>query len=325
MKYKLISLIFAVLFTFSACSSFNKNVPVSNTVPGSNNSDSRSGGSGTGTGSNSNTDTNANSGTATGSDTGTPTGGTAGTDGTTQGADESSLDSTEKSWYYLPKTDGTPSGEPKDIVNLINKYDGYYLGDTSRKVIYLTFDEGYENGYTSKILDVLKANDVKAAFFVTKSYIANNPALVRRMADEGHLVCNHSSTHPSMPLVALKGKAVFDKEFQDTEAAYSAATGKTLAPFFRPPEGNYSELSLFYTKQLGYKTIFWSFAYSDWDTAKQPAEADAIALLRVRTHNGGIFLLHAVSKTNSDILDTVLNDWKSKGFEFGSLEELPES
>jgi len=320
MKYKLISLIFAVLFIFSACSSFNKNIPVSNTVPGSNTADNGSGSSGTGTDANSNADTDK----GTGSDAGTPTGGTDATGGNTQDSDVSSLDSTEKGWYYLPKTDGTPSGEPKDIVNLINRYDGYFLGDTSRKLIYLTFDEGYENGYTSKILDVLKANDVKAAFFVTKSYIANNPALVRRMADEGHLVCNHSSTHPSMPLVALKGKAAFDKEFQDTEAAYTAATGKTLAPFFRPPEGNYSELSLYYTKLLGYKTIFWSFAYSDWDTTKQPAEADAIALLRARTHNGGIFLLHAVSKTNTDILDTVLKEWKSNGYEFGSLYDLPE-
>ncbi len=317
MKYKLISLLFAMLFIFSACSSFNKSVPVSNTVPGSGTTGSGTGGSGTGT------DANPDNDSGTGSDTGTPAGNDS-SGGASQDTDVSSLESTEKSWYYLPKTDGTPSGEPKDIVNLINKYNGYYLGDTSSKVIYLTFDEGYENGYTSKILDVLKANGVKAAFFVTKSYIANNPALVRRMANEGHLVCNHSSTHPSMPLVALKGKEAFDKEFRDTEAAYTAATGKALAPFFRPPEGKYSEISLFYTKQLGYKTVFWSFAYSDWDTAKQPAEADAIALLRARTHNGGIFLLHAVSKTNADILDTVLKEWKDNGYEFGSLYDLPE-
>lgn len=307
MKCKLISLLFAVLIIFSACTSFNKNIPVSNSIPGSNTTDN---GSGTGTDNNATTDINPDSDKVT-----EPV--------APQVTDVSALDSTEKSWYYLPKTNGTPSGEPQDVISLINRYDAYYLGNTSGKVIYLTFDEGYENGYTSKILEVLKSNGVKAAFFVTRSYVISNPDLVRRMSDEGHLVCNHSSTHPSMPLVALKGKAAFDKEFQDTEDAYTAATGKTLAPFFRPPEGNYSELSLYYTKSLGYKTVFWSFAYRDWEVDNQPAETDSVSLLRERTHSGGIFLLHAVSKTNADILDTVLKEWKSNGYVFGSLYDLP--
>jgi peptidoglycan-N-acetylmuramic acid deacetylase len=315
MKYKLISLIFASIFIFSACSSFSKDVPVSNTVPGSSTEDT---GSGTGSDTGSGTDTGS------GNETDTPSDSASSPGDAPQVSDAASLDSTETDWYYLPKTNGVPSGAPEDAIKLLNLYGGYYLGDTSQKVIYLTFDEGYENGYTSGILDVLKANDVKAAFFVTRSYIANNPALVRRMAEEGHLVCNHSSTHPSMPQVALKGKAAFDKEFQDTEAAYTKATGKTLAPFFRPPEGKYSELSLYYTRQLGYRTVFWSFAYRDWDTANQPSEPDAIDLLRARAHNGGIFLLHAVSKTNAAILDTVLKEWKSSGYEFGSLYALPE-
>jgi peptidoglycan-N-acetylmuramic acid deacetylase len=315
MKYKLISLLFMVLIIFSACTSFNKNIPVSNTIPGSNTSDTGSG-SGTGTDTNSGTDNNAAADTTPAPDKATDT-------AAPEVKDVSALDSAEKSWYYLPKTNGQPSGEPQDVLSLINRYDAYYLGNTSSKVIYLTFDEGYENGYTPKILDVLKSNGVKAAFFVTKSYIKNNPDLVRRMAEEGHLVCNHSSTHPSMPLVALKGRTAFDKEFTDTEDAYTAATGKTLAPFFRPPEGNYSELSLYYTQSLGYKTVFWSFAYRDWEVDNQPTEADSVNLLRERTHSGGIFLLHAVSKTNADILDTVLKEWKSKGYEFGSLYDLP--
>ena len=315
MKYKLIFLLFAALITFSACTSFNKNIPVSNTTPKSNTTDNGSG-SGTGTDTDNGTDNTAPADTSPDSDKATaPV--------APEVTDVSALDSTEKSWYYLPKTNGTPSGEPQDVINLINRYDSYYLGDTSSKVIYLTFDEGYENGYTSKILDVLKSNGVKAAFFVTKSYITNNPDLVRRMANEGHLVCNHSSTHQSMPLVALNGKAAFDKEFQDTEASYKAVTGKTMAKFFRPPMGNYSELSLYYTQSLGYKTVFWSFAYRDWEVDKQPSEADSASLLRERTHNGGIFLLHAVSKTNANILDTVLKDWKSRGYKFGSLYDLP--
>jgi peptidoglycan-N-acetylmuramic acid deacetylase len=315
MKFKLISLLFAVVIIFSACNSFNKNIPVSNTIPGSNTTDNGSG-SGTGTDNSSGTDDNATADTSPASDKATdPV--------APEVKDVSALDSTEKSWYYLPKTNGTPSGEPQDVISLINRYDAYYLGDTSSKVIYLTFDEGYENGYTPKILDVLKSNSVKAAFFVTKSYITSNPDLVRRMANEGHLVCNHSSTHPSMPLVALKGTAAFDKEFQDTEATYKAVTGRTMTKFFRPPMGNYSELSLYYTQSLGYKTVFWSFAYRDWEVDNQPSEADAVSLLRERAHSGGIFLLHAVSKTNADILDTVLKEWKSKGYEFGSLYDLP--
>lgn len=305
MKYKLIFLLFAVLLIFSACSSFNKNIPVSNTVPGSNTTDN-----GSGRKDNATTDTKPATDKVT--DPVAP-----------EVTDVSALDSTEKSWYYLPKTNGTPSGEPQDVISLINRCDAYYLGDTSTKVIYLTFDEGYENGYTSKILDVLKSNSVKAAFFVTKSYITNNPDLVRRMEEEGHLVCNHSSTHPSMPLVALNGRAAFDKEFTDTEASYKAVTGKTMAKFFRPPMGNYSELSLYYTQSLGYKTVFWSFAYRDWEVDKQPSEADSASLLRERTHNGGIFLLHAVSKTNANILDSVLKDWKSRGYNFASLYDLP--
>jgi peptidoglycan-N-acetylmuramic acid deacetylase len=314
MKFRLICLLVLALFVFSSCTLFNKSVPLSDTVPDINT------GTNTGTGTNTDTDT------GTGTDTvGTPEVSGSDTDNADNAPDTdvSALDSAEKGWYYLPKTNGEPSGQPQDIANLIDRYDGYYLGDTSRKVIYLTFDEGYENGYTAKILDVLQANGVKAAFFVTRSYIAGNPDLVRRMADEGHLVCNHSSTHPSMPLVASDSKAAFDKEFVDTEAAYTALTGRTMASFFRPPMGNYSELSLYYTKSLGYRTIFWSFAYRDWEVDNQPSPSDAVILLRERTHSGGIFLLHAVSKTNADILDSVLKEWKSRGYEMGSLNDLP--
>lgn len=319
MKFRLICLLVLVLFVFSSCTLFNKSVPLSDTVPDINT------GTDAGTGTSSDTDKVADADADTGTDTVKPAEGSGTDTATDSGAvtDVSALDSAEKSWYYLPKTNGEPSGLPQDIANLIDRNDAYYLGDTSRKVIYLTFDEGYENGYTAKILDVLQANGVKAAFFVTRSYIAGNPDLVRRMADEGHLVCNHSSTHPSMPLVALDSKAAFDKEFKDTEAAYTALTGRTIDSFFRPPMGNYSELSLYYTKSLGYRTIFWSFAYRDWEVDNQPSPSDAVILLRERTHSGGIFLLHAVSKTNADILDSVLKEWKSRGYEMGSLYDLP--
>lgn len=237
--------------------------------------------------------------------------------------DASKLSTKEENWFFQPKNDGTPAGEPKEVLDLINKYSAYYLGDTSKKVIYLTFDEGYENGYSAKILDILKANNVKAAFFVTTPYVNSNKDLVKRMVDEGHLVCNHSNTHPSMAQSA-HNKEKFVKEFTVTEEAFKNATGgKDMPKFFRPPMGKYSELSLAYTQELGYKTIFWSFAYADWDPAKQPDPANAKNLIAKRTHNGAIVLLHAVSKTNTEILDSVIKDWKAQGYEIKPLTDLP--
>lgn len=236
--------------------------------------------------------------------------------------DVSKLSSKEKGWFYQPKKDGKPSGEPQEILDLINKYSAYYLGDTSKKVIYLTFDEGYENGYTEKILDILKANNVKAAFFVTTLYIKDSPDIIKRMTDEGHLVCNHSDNHPSMASAA-NDPVKFENEFLGVEKAYEEVTGKKMPKFFRPPMGKYSEKSLFYTQKLGYKTIFWSFAYGDWDPKKQPTADYGKKVIAERTHNGAIVLLHAVSKTNTEILDSVIKDWKSKGYELESLDKLP--
>jgi peptidoglycan-N-acetylmuramic acid deacetylase len=233
------------------------------------------------------------------------------------------LNTSEKNWFYQPKKDGTPSGEPAEILTLINKYSAYYLGDTNNKVLYLTFDEGYENGYSSKILDTLKANNVKAAFFVTSDYIKANKDLIKRMEAEGHLVCNHSDSHPSMAQAALKGQEKFNEEFTLTEKAYEEVTGKKMPKFFRPPMGKYSELSLKYTQELGYKTIFWSFAYKDWIPDQQPSLEAAKKIIMERTHNGAIILLHAVSKTNTEIMDSIIKEWKTRGFEFKTLNELP--
>lgn len=232
------------------------------------------------------------------------------------------LKTTELDWYFKPKNDGTTPDCPKESIDLLKNYNGYYLGDTSKKVIYLTFDEGYENGYSDKILDILKDNDVKAAFFVTAPYIKSNPELIKRMVNEGHLVCNHSNTHPSMP--SIKNKDEFEKEFTIVEDLFTDITGKTMPKFFRPPMGKYSQLSMAYTDNLGYKTIFWSFAYNDWDPKKQPNPDHAKEIIKKRTHNGAIFLLHAVSKTNTEILDSLIKDWKKDGFEFKTLTELPE-
>lgn len=225
-----------------------------------------------------------------------------------------------KGWFYQPKKDGTPSGEPQEVLELINKYSAYYLGDTSKKVLYLTFDEGYENGYTPGILDVLKKYNVKAAFFVVKPYITSNKEIIKRMVVEGHLVCNHSTNHPSMAGITNVEK--FNNEFIGVEKAYEEIIGTKMPMFFRPPMGKYSELSLKYTAEYGYKTIFWSFAYGDWDPKKQPTHEFAKKIIKQRTHNGAIILLHAVSKTNSEILEDLLIQWIQDGFEFKSLNEL---
>ncbi len=232
---------------------------------------------------------------------------------------EQSLSNKEYSWYYLYNKGEAPD-PPKETKDFVFNYNCYFLGDTSKKVLYLTFDEGYENGNTGKILDILKQNKVPAAFFVVKPYIVQNPDLVKRMESEGHLVCNHSSHHPSMAKVTDSEK--FKKEFTDVEEEYTKITGKEMPKYFRPPMGRYSEASLSKTKELGYKTIFWSFAYKDWIVDNQPDTVSAKKRIMERTSNGCVVLLHAVSDTNTKILDDLLKEWKSQGYEFKSLEEL---
>ncbi|MCX7950650.1 MAG: delta-lactam-biosynthetic de-N-acetylase, partial [Clostridiales bacterium] len=207
-------------------------------------------------------------------------------------------------------------------VELFKKYNAYYLGDITKKEIYLTFDEGYENGYTAKILDILKEQNVKAAFFVTRPYIRQNKELIKRMVEEGHIVANHSSTHPSMPQKAVDFEK-FKKEFEDTEAAFKEITGQDMPKFFRPPMGKYSEKSLYYTQKLGYKTIFWSFAHKDWIVDDQPPVETTIQRVIDRSHNGEIMLLHAVSKSNTEALSTIIKTLKEQGYEFKPLTDLP--
>lgn len=231
------------------------------------------------------------------------------------------LSTKEYNWYFQPRNDNTPPEGPKETTQLISNYGCYYLGDTSKKVLYLTFDEGYEAGYTATILDVLKKHNVKAAFFVVKPYITFNPELIKRMVSDGHLVCNHSDHHPSM--ASIKDEEKFNKELSAVEEAYENVTQKKISKYFRPPMGKYSELSLQYTKNYGYKTIFWSFAYMDWITTKQPSHEAATKRIMQRTHNGGIMLLHAVSKTNAEILDGVITEWENQGYALKSLDELP--
>jgi len=202
----------------------------------------------------------------------------------------------------------------------ISAYDGYYLGDTSKKYIWLTFDSGYENGYTASILDTLKEKNVQAAFFCVGTYIRDNPELTKRMADEGHLVVNHSEKHPSMP--DIDDHRILDEIYSPAKR-YKELTGADMPLFFRPPSGEYSERAMYITKEAGYKTIFWSFAYQDWLVDEQPGKEKALKTLMDNLHNGEILLLHAVSSSNSEALPEFIDAVKAQGYEFKSLYDLP--
>ena len=205
-------------------------------------------------------------------------------------------------------------------VDQLKQYDAAYIGNTEEKVLYLTFDAGYENGCTAKILDVLREQQVSAAFFLVGNYIEKNADLVRRMAEEGHTVANHTMHHYDMS--KLSEKEAFSKELTDLENLYKETTGQELPRYYRPPQGIYSEENLAMAQELGYKTVFWSLAYVDWNNDAQPTKEEAFAKLLPRTHNGAVVLLHSTSRTNADILEELIGKWKDMGYRFGTLEEL---
>lgn len=209
-------------------------------------------------------------------------------------------------------------------MRFIEEVGGYYIdrahGDEcEEKVIYLTFDVGYENGNVEKIMDVMKAQDVKGAFFILSNVIARNPELVKRMGDEGHLVCNHTSSHKNL---VGEGKEKLAKELALLEDQYRELTGKELSKFYRPPEGTFDRAMLEDACSLGYKTVFWSFAYADWDNNKQMSEEAALEKILSNIHNGEIMLLHPTSSTNANIMDRLIKELKAQGFRFGTLDEL---
>ena len=201
------------------------------------------------------------------------------------------------------------------------EYDAYYLGDTAKKVIYLTFDCGYENGYTEQILDVLGKHQAPAAFFVVGHMIESAPEIVCRMVEEGHIVGNHTFHHPDMSAIAAEED--FRQELEELEVLFQETTGQEMSKFYRPPQGIYSEENLRQAQALGYKTILWSLAYVDWYTENQPTAQQAFDKLIPRIHDGAIVLLHSTSSTNAQILDELLCRWKEMGYTFAPLTDLP--
>lgn len=202
----------------------------------------------------------------------------------------------------------------------LQKYNAYYVGDKKEKVIYLTFDCGYENGNTGVILDALKKHEAPATFFVVGHFLESAPDLVKRMVEEGHAVGNHTYHHPDMSKISTESD--FKKEIEDVETLFAEITGTKLSPFYRPPQGKYSTGNLEMAKNLGYYTFFWSLAYVDWYQDKQPTKEEAFKKLLGRIHPGAIVLLHSTSKTNGEILDELLTKWEEMGYEFRPLSEL---
>ena len=225
---------------------------------------------------------------------------------------------TSENWGLGFSTEGeapTANETPEEL----KQWGAYYIGNQNEKKIYLTFDCGYENGNMGSILDALKQADVKAAFFLVGNYLETEPELVKRMAEEGHIIGNHTYHHKDMSGL---GEEEFKKELTDFEVKLKQITGKECDMFYRPPQGKYSTRSLQMAKNAGYKTIFWSLAYVDWYDNNQPTKEEAFDKLLKRIHPGAIVLLHSTSKTNGEILPELLQKWKDMGYTFGSLQEL---
>lgn len=227
--------------------------------------------------------------------------------------------SSEGNWGLSFQTDGEPPIANASMEELA-RFDAYYAQNTTEKVLYLTFDAGFENGNTSIILDALKKHNAPATFFVVGTYIESNPDLIKRMEKEGHIVGNHTYHHPDM--TKLSSLSAFEKELKDVENAYNNVTGKEMTKFYRPPQGKYNENNLQMAKELGYHTFFWSLAYVDWQENNQPTKEEAFDKLLTRVHPGAIVLLHSTSKTNGEILDELLTKWEEMGYQFKSLDTI---
>ena len=225
----------------------------------------------------------------------------------------------EGNWGLSFQEEGKPPVADASCEEL-KKYDAYYMEDTSEKVMYLTFDCGYENGNTEKILEALKKHNAKATFFVVGHFLESAPELVKRMSEEGHMVGNHTWHHPDISTIAAEEK--FREELESVADKYQEITGQELNRFYRPPQGKYNLDNLAMAQKQGYKTIFWSLAYVDWNVDAQPSKEEAFAKLTGRVHPGAVVLLHNTSKTNGEILDELLTKWEGMGYRFGTLEDL---
>ncbi len=231
-----------------------------------------------------------------------------------------SLPNVKRGWGLNKNDNHQRPDIPSSISSGLSKYGAYWIGP-NQKSVYLTFDEGYENGYTATILDILKANDVKAVFFVTGHYLDSQPGLVKRMVDEGHIVGNHTDSHPSLPDIS---DDQIKKELQIVEDKYEQVTGQKGMRYLRPPQGEYSERTLALTHDMGYYNIFWSMAMVDWLPMPGGPE-ESYSTVMGSLHNGALILLHAVSRDNTEALDRILKDIKAQGYTFRTMDDLVNS
>ena len=227
--------------------------------------------------------------------------------------------------WYCKRINGNVQPPLPEEFTFINDYSVIWLNTSrtdaeSNKVAYLTFDAGYENGNVAKILDVLKEKNVIGAFFILINLIESNPDLVLRMEQEGHLVCNHTARHKDMTKITDLNS--FEKELNLLNDSYKSLTGSEIKKYYRPPEGRFSAENLKFADSLDYKTVFWSFAYPDWDNSHQMSAEKATKIILENLHNGEVMLLHPTSATNAEILGDVIRTLKADGYRFGTLDEL---
>ena len=242
--------------------------------------------------------------------------------GTLSPTKETSASVQSASWGLSFQEEGKrPAGNA--TIDDLKQYNAYYASDTGEKILYLTFDAGYENGNTPAILDALKKHQAPAVFFAVGNFIKDNPDLIKRMITEGHIVGNHTMTHPDMSQISSMES--FQKELEGVEELYTSVTGEPMTKFYRPPRGVYSTENLSMAKELGYSTFFWSLAYVDWIQEQQPSKEEAFQKLIPRIHPGAIVLLHNTSSTNAAILDELLTRWEEMGYQFHSIKELTEA
>ena len=242
--------------------------------------------------------------------------------GTLSPTKETSASVQSASWGLSFQEEGKrPAGNA--TIDDLKQYNAYYASDTDEKILYLTFDVGYENGNTPAILEALKKHQAPAVFFAVGNFIKDNPDLIKRMITEGHIVGNHTMTHPDMSQISSMES--FQKELEGVEELYTSVTGELMTKFYRPPRGVYSTENLSMAKELGYSTFFWSLAYVDWIQEQQPSKEEAFQKLIPRIHPGAIVLLHNTSSTNAAILDELLTRWEEMGYQFHSIKELTEA
>lgn len=235
------------------------------------------------------------------------------------GSVQAQINNSSLHWGFKKGSNGQPADAGKPLENLLEKYGAYYKADPDKKVLYLTFDNGYENGYTAKILDVLKKEKVPATFFVTGHYLNSASDLVKRMVDEGHIIGNHSWHHPDLTKVSAERLA---NELEKVRAETERLTGQKNMVYLRPPRGVFNERTLALAKEQGYIHVFWSLAFIDWHVNNQKGWKYSYDNIMRQVHPGSIMLLHSISKDNADALEKVIQDLKKQGYAFKSLDDL---